>query len=245
MYDDLDLFYEDELKKVKAEIVGTCKKCKGKGFNDDGDDCECYGKYMYYVNLAASNIPKEYWNLSMSDFRGDKISQKIVERYMSHLDIACKNGLGITFLGSNGRGKTFFCSVILKTAIKQEYSAFFITMAELVKLIQKGFTDPTRATFYEEMIKKSDFLCLDNLGSEYRNLENFGAFIVAEFDILIRFRKSNLLPTLLTTNLNKDDFKKCYGKSVDSLLQASNKKIVVTGDDFRDVIGSSWDSIIK
>jgi len=245
MDNEFDLFYEDELMKIKDRLVKQCTICKGTGLDDDANDCTCYKKYIRYVKLASSNIPKEYWSLKLDDFKGDKTSLSVVQRYIDNIEKAYKNGLGLTFLGPNGRGKTFLSSIILKTAIKKDYSAFFITMAELIKLIQKGFDESDKIEYYERTIKNSQFLCLDNLGSEYRNLHNFGGFIVAEFDILMRFRKSNLLPTLLTTNLSTDEFKKAYGKSVDSLLQASNKKIVVMGDDFRNKIGSKWDTIIK
>ena len=243
MNEDLDQFCKDELNKIKKRFVSKCKRCNGIGLYED-DACDCLKKYFYYVELAAANIPREYWFAEMKNFHGDKLSQTTVEKYIANMDVALKKGLGLTFLGSYGRGKTFLCILILKAAIRQKYSVYFATMAELIKFIQDGFSNPDKVAFYNSRVKKANFLCIDNLGSEYRNLSSFGSFTAAEFDILIRFRKGNLLPTFLTTNLTSEKFTKYYGNSVKSLLTACNKERVVAGDDFRDQLGKEWDKQI-
>jgi DNA replication protein DnaC len=118
-------------------------------------------------------------------------------------------------------------------------------MAELIKFIQGGFEDEEKADFYNNKIKKVDFLCVDDLGKEYRNLKNSGSFVTAEFDILMRFRKGSLLPSILTTNLGDTEFKKFYGDSVDSLLTSCNKRLIVMGDDFRGKQGKKWDKLLN
>ena len=81
-----------------------------------------------------------------------------------------------------------------------------------------------------DKIKDIQFLVLDNMNSEYvKNAE----FNVSEFDILLRYRSGNCLPTIITTNYNEEEFKENYGVSINSLLSARNQFISVKGEDYR------------
>ena len=242
MFNELD---DERLKKLKDKIVGSCKICLGTGIGINDKECECLKKYLYYAGLAAANVPSDYWFLDESEFEGDKLGLNTVKKYINSIDNALKQGLGITFLGSYGRGKTFLSILIIKAAVVKQHSAFMITMAELIKFIQGGFEDEEKVDFYNNKIKKVEFLCVDDLGKEYRNLKNAGSFVTSEFDILMRFRKGSLLPTLLTTNLSDAEFKKLYGDSVASLLTSCNKQLVVMGDDFRGKQGKKWEKLLN
>jgi len=132
---------------------------------------------------------------------------------------------------------------ILKEAIIKKYKVRNIVMGELIKTIQNSFENHDLKDYYENEIKNSEFLCLDNLGPECKP-SNFNYFVVNEFDLLARYRRRKLLPTIITSNLEKDKFLEIYGSSINSLLIASCKFISVEGKDFREEQGKNWNKLL-
>ena len=198
--------------------------------------CECLSTFSRYADLYAAGIDREYWDVSFDDWKGDPLAKDLVERYVKNIDVACNEGLGFLFWGNSGTGKTMLCSIILKEAMKKKYSIKFITMAELLDVVRKKIGDESVEKMYNETIKEIDFLCIDNLGSEYIPQKSSNQYVIAEFDTLARYRKRNMLPTLLTTNLNPTDFANTYGVAISSLYTGCSAIIEVSGVDYRQKI---------
>jgi DNA replication protein DnaC len=230
---------------LREEMLKNCKICNGTGIVNIKDECECVRKYEYYVGLAYSGIDREYWDLSLDDWNGDELAKDLVVAYIKNIDVAFKEGLGIVFFGSNGVGKTFAATQILKEAQKKGHSIYKITLAELLERIKSSFESNKEEfdEFYQENILDISFLVLDNLSSEY-SPKNNKTFPIARLDLLFRHRRGNCLPTIITTNFEKNEFIDNYGTSVNSLLSSRSKFIQVTGDDYRKNQQSDWDKFI-
>lgn len=233
------IFFEN----LKTKILSGCSDCDHTGWLDVSDSpspCRCLKQFERYLELDAAGIDKEYWDLSLaSNWNGDQIAKDRVEEYITNLSSAYDNGLGIVFHGTNGVGKTFLGVTILKKALELGKSVCFITMAELCQKMKSKIDSEGDREFYEDRVKNVDYLYIDNLGSEYRP-QNFGTYTLAEFDILARHRRRNLLPTLLSTNLSREEFISQYGSSISSLFSASAQFLHVQGSDFRQSQGQQY-----
>ena len=239
----------DFFSSLKAELLNSCQKCDHEGWTklgpslyDSTSPCDCLNRFKSYVEMDSAGINREYWDLDWKDWCGDQLVQSCVQDYILNLENAYKNGLGLVLHGGNGVGKTFLSTQILKAAIAKNYSTRFITMAEITALMRSKIDSVDDNDIYERCVKNSEFLCIDNAGSEYRPSGNYAP---AEFDILARHRRRNLFPTIISTNLSHEEFVQIYGPSISSLFSASSKFINVLGSDFRLEQGNSFDRLLK
>ena len=81
-----------------------------------------------------------------------------------------------------------------------------------------------------DRLEQARALVVDDLGMEYADAK--GNF-VADLDALLDARYRNLLPTVLTTNLEADDFKQRYGPRLRSRIQERGCFLNVNGADLR------------
>ena len=231
------------LLKVKESLLANCPGlCNHTGWVD-GKMCACMMEFAQYVDLDEAGIDREYWDASFDTWKGDPLAKDLVERYVKQIDVAYDEGLGFLFWGNSGTGKTMLCSIILKTAKASGRTIKFITMAELLDVLRKKISDESIEKSYIETVKEVDFLCIDNLGSEYIPQKSSNQYVIAEFDTLARYRKRNMLPTLLTTNLTPNEFSGTYGKAISSLYTGCSAIIEVSGADYRQTINRFNDFI--
>jgi len=234
----------ERFERLKKDMLNRCKICKGKGIVNN-KKCRCMKKFEYYITLFFRGIEEEYWDSTLDDFKGDKIAKGVIEDYIKNIDNAFKYGLSLGLSGSHGVGKTLASILILKAALAKKYTIYFITLAELLKLIKKPFSeeDSDAIKLYDE-IKNIDFLALDDLSEEYTP-KDFGAFCVSEMSLLFRYRRRNCLPSIITTNLTKKDLENKYGSSLSSLMKSNFKFITISGKDFREKQGKNWNKLLK
>jgi DNA replication protein DnaC len=149
--------------------------------------------------------------------------------YIAKFDDNFHYGVGITATGPVGTGKTFVISSILKELVKQGRNVYFITFEQLIDVWGSSWHDDAMKKKLQDKLKAVDVLGIDEVRTDARNK---GGFLANGFDSVIRHRTSNLLPTLVTTNMTKEEegaeFNKVY-----SLLSARNERITTTGEDMR------------
>jgi DNA replication protein DnaC len=223
--------------KLRDKLYNDCNKCNHTGWINDYP-CECSRKLEYYIGLDEAGVDREYWTLTFNDWKGDEVAKNLVVSYLEKLDNAYDKGVGIVLWGNHGTGKTMLSSFILKKAMISKRSIRFITMGELTDLFRRKIEDKEAEIFYEDKVKNVDFLCIDNLGSEYVPQTTNNTYTLSQYDTLARHRKRNLLPTILTTNLDQGDFIRQYGPAVSSLYSGCSIFIKVNGLDFRSTINS-------
>ena len=235
----------NRMEKIRKKLKDECTKCKHSGILNN-QSCECMKKYEYYVTLLFCGIEEEYWDLTLDDFKGDKLAKGTIVDYIDNLKNAFEYGLSLGLSGSHGVGKTLASALILKAALDVKYTIYSISLAELLKLIKKPFSeeDTESIRLYNDKIKNADFLVVDDLGDEYTP-KDFGAFCISEMSLLFRHRRRNCFPTIITTNLTKKDLEEKYGSSLSSLMKSNFKFITLSGKDFREKQGKNWDRLLK
>lgn len=227
--------------KLKEDLLKSCEICNHTGWinSPTGEEmCSCSKRLEYFIGLDDAGVDKEYWTLTLKDWKGDEVAKSIVISYLDKIDNAYNKGVGVVFWGSHGTGKTFLSTLILKKAMSQGKTIQFITMGELMDLFRRKIDNKSVDTFYEDKVKNADFLCIDNLGSEYIPQTTNNTYTLSQYDTLARHRKRNLLPTILTTNIHKDEFINQYGPAISSLYSGCSIFIKVNGTDFRSTVNS-------
>ena len=226
------------LGELRKRMLSECSLCHHTGIVE-GKACRCFKTFERYVQYSYAGVDEEYWPLEFKDFESDQVARELAETYSLNLANARKFGLGFVFSGRNGTGKTMLCCVILKKALKEGHTIYFITFADLLDIIKKSFDNEYYKALFEK-IRSVDFLCLDELGAEYRP-KDLESFCVAQLSQLSRSRRRNHLCTLVTTNLEKPEFETVYGKTINSLFSGCSKFVSVKGEDWRRQQNISWE----
>lgn len=181
-------------------------------------------------NLSRIGVPRLFFDCEVEDFEGEDHIKKLIQRYCNNIHDMFEDSVNLTFYGSNGNGKTFLTSLILKNAYYFRYTAKRITLKRYIDLkfmpsIQKD------SDIWEEInaVDNAEFLVIDEVGKE-PNTKNGGS--VSVFEELMKYREELGYPTIICTNLNLDDIKEKYGTTLSSMIGQS-VRIEMVGDDMR------------
>jgi DNA replication protein DnaC len=174
-----------------------------------------------------------------------------------------KTGVGLLFDGAPGLGKTTHAVTTLMEFVRrlpeeQEdalkilrgnpaelgYNArpiYYMTFPEFLSRKKALFEadEDSKRNLYLEMEgfhgrAKEDHLnvrvlVLDDLGKEYKG----AGFNDASFDEVLRSRYDKGLPTIITTNINRDNWAGQYGEAMGSFAHEAFRRVVLTGHDLR------------
>lgn len=98
----------------------------------------------------------------------------------------------LTLIGDVGLGKSHIAKAFCYDAIQQGYSVYFSSAFDLISKIKKAHSPANKIDFYGKALK---VLCIDELG--------YTVYQKEDSDILFQIisKRSELLPTIVTTNL--------------------------------------------
>lgn len=218
-------------------VTKTCPTCDDqRTYKLNGEEfrCDCNFQRLLQKHYFRSNIGREYHDISAFDhFEGEDRDTviPILERYIDQFPDNFHYGLGLTFSGPFGTGKTFSMATILKELIKHGWECYFITFEELITVWGSSWHDDASKKMLQDKLKRAEILGIDEVRVDKRNDTGF---LAHGFDSVIRHRTSNLLPTLVTTNMQPGAERAAFSK-VYSLLSARNERIEFKGHDRRNV----------
>lgn len=248
-----------EVQKLQAKVlVGRyldkekyCSLCEhiGRKFYIDEDKqlsfhkCDCLLKIeaeeRLLLGLPKTNIPCKYWELDFKHYRSTgrteeekELNKRSMARIYNYRDELKKNrreGLGLYIEGPNGVGKTFIATSIGKEAIRLGYSVRFHLLSEIVSLTMQSFEDKSTLKILSKL-KTCDFLIIDDADKPYSTKS---AFKISLFDDLVRYRVQNLLPCIVTANVELRGATETFNEALHSLLAEQSLNVVLVGEDFR------------
>lgn len=216
-------------------LLGKCPTCDDKKYYylyGEKFDCDCRTQKLLQEHYFEANIGREYHDICLKDFYPGPNRDKVVpviEDYLDNFDDNFHYGLGISFNGPLGTGKTFAMTSVLKELVKQGRSVYMVTFDELILTWGEAWKDEESKHILHRKLKGAEVLGLDELKSDPRNKTGF---LSGGLENVIRHRTSNLLPTFVTTNMSPEEEEKEFGKAF-SLLSARNRRIVLDGKDNR------------
>jgi DNA replication protein DnaC len=232
-------YHSTELKGCEGE----CPKCKGSGFvyavRGDGSvdyncliPCSCAEDHTDITKqrlLEASGIP--------SARTGDTFAKlKAIPKFKPALDASKALASGtasfsmLALVGSMGVGKThlLYASVIHRcTEMLQK--ARYNTMRGILSQMQLAMTDPQQNTekilsYYSEC----PFLAIDEIGKQHEGNSGWASSVV---EMLIDARYANMLPTIIASNFDVDNFPDSLASR---LKDASQSRVIhINTEDYR------------
>jgi DNA replication protein DnaC len=188
-------------------------------------DCDCDTQKSLHKHYLVANIGDQYQRLNWDDYDGPANVRDSVNLYLSKWETARVNGMGITFKGTQGSGKTFAATYIGKELIKRGVKVYFVPFIEVISAYKRQNADE-----FEEKLKQTELLILDELIPPEPGPQ--AALFSRRYEELIRHRTNFNLPTIVTTNLVEQDLQKHYPRTY-SVLAAKQIPVDVKNDDAR------------
>lgn len=193
-------------------------------------------------HLTYLNIGRRYWTAELS--QASEQQKEALRGYVIRFKKAIRAGVGLYLFGSNGSGKTFLSSALLKEAWRRwGIAGYCVTAAEL----KAAFARPTEAHAGSEelMVERAEasrLFVIDDLGKEYRATSGFAE---VSFGALLRHRSREELATIITTNMGPKEFAEVYGASTAKLLKECMLPVKLGGRDHRDDAADELRRLIK
>jgi DNA replication protein DnaC len=191
-------------------------------------------KLIAINRYAESNIPIEYWKLSMDkDFHGDPRLLTKYNEYISDLKASYIGGSSICLAGGHGLGKTMTATCILKKACQKGFSCLYTTLSDIVNVLTSASSEDKFLARRE--LTMVDFLVIDEFDSRFMPSENAADLYARSLESVFRARSQNKLPTIMCTNSPNvvESFNGPLKASMDSLMKGHLKIFPVLGEDIR------------
>ena len=191
-------------------------------------------KTIAVLRYAESNIPIEYWKLSMEkDFVGDPRLKQKYNEYILNVKQSYLDGKSICFAGNHGVGKSTISTCILKQVVQKGYSALYTTCSDIVSVLTQASNEDKFLARRE--LTMVDFLVIDELDSRFWATEYAADLYARSLEGVFRTRSQNKLPTLICTNSPNmlESFTGSLKASLSSLMQGYMEFFPVFGEDFR------------
>lgn len=194
-------------------------------------------------DYRAINLPERYWETEVERIpngpaddpdgeRHDKYrARDKVKRYLDNLYEMRTRGVGLLFLGPNGRGKTAALAHVLKAFRSHGQSALYVR-SEPLRSARIDKVNFSRDYDLWEFAEIADVLLLDDVGKEYTSEESDWSETV--FESFLRGRYSKRRVTLMASNMTLDDLKDRYKTSTLSVLKSMVSVQEVRGPNQRD-----------
>ena len=138
-------------------------------------------------------------------------------------------GHGLLLHGNPGTAKSAIACVIIMEALKNNYTVYYITVDQYIKIIAQKDVDSE----LQFCVEYSDFLLLEDVGREYRDAKGY---IDSRVNELIRNRSDALLPTIITTNAISEKHFSMNDRRLESIIKEHYHPIKFEGKDYRNKI---------
>lgn len=153
----------------------------------------------------------------------------------------------LVFYGETGRGKTGMAAAIANALMEQGYAPMYIRLQDFFMAVQKRYTkrdqynddfgDDASSDDVIDEVCSAAILIIDEADvSDLRDNKE------ALFEKLIRHRHGYRLPTILTTNLDKDSFERRWDKKIASIVRGNAHWLPMRGVAIRGDVGEfEWE----
>lgn len=226
----------NEIHALKKRYCDDCSLCKGKRIFDDDDNlvkCECLDQFNAAYALAHANIPAAFREMTSKDI-DESFKQENheyfhrVQLYTQQQDKALGKGFGLFIQGSNGSGKSFIATLILKHALCKGYSGYFILMSDLVNASFAALRDDDVRRDLEKLVVQTDFLVIDEIDKGFQDQnDNVQKMLLPLFKKRCDYFKK---PLIVTSNVDKSSIAQTVGKTIASMFTERLTEITFTGN---------------
>jgi DNA replication protein DnaC len=201
----------------------------------DGQPCICTAGELRQAHHQAEErwrrmMPKKMHRWTLETCPNHELVVKVYDWFKTD---PLKTGRGLVIMGQSGRGKTGAAIGILHYFHAAGSRVYFTAVQELLESTKEGFGFDDKTNLAEHArplvrAERAHVLVLDDLGAE--RVTDFSA---ASIDNLVRKRYNAERPTIITSNLSAQDFRRRVGPRLLSRLAETSQAIVADGPDYR------------
>jgi DNA replication protein DnaC len=168
------------------------------------------------ISIINNSLPKRFKDCTFDNYIGNP-------KLTATLKQSAKNKESIILSGSVGSGKTHLAIAYLREFLISQQSGHFL-ITYIAEMIDKIFKDDNNL----ENVQQCNLLMLDDLGAE--SVKEWGLEKI--FDV-INYRYMELLPLIITTNLNAKELSAKIGQRSFSRIIEMCQPFEVKGEDYR------------
>ena len=240
----------EELEKARAACLKTggfdvdytnpryeCKRCNDTGYVES-KMCDCMRRECVLMGYESSGLgvllsQQSFDNFSLKYYTGEDryVAEQNLNACRRYAEKFTKNSPSLLFMGGTGLGKTHLSTSIAKAVIDKGYDVVYETSQGIVSVFgHERFERSYNSGGDKESDRYFDaeLLIIDDFGTEEVN-----QFSVSCFYNLINTRTNKGLPTIINTNLKKDDIRAKYTDRVASRLFGEYIVLAFVGKDIR------------
>lgn len=219
-----------------------CEKCGGSGYLGT-NMCECLTELCRQEQkkeLTLLSGGKESFSQFRLDYYSDQydpqygasartVMEKTLSTCRSYAAFFSLKSENLLFSGDTGLGKTFLSACISRVVADRGFSVAYESAGHLfTNLEQAKFQGDEDARREAAKYNACDLLILDDLGTEMPS-----QFVTAALYSLINDRLLAGKPTIISTNLNTEEFARRYSPQIASRLKGSYRRVAFVGSDIR------------
>jgi len=178
-----------------------------------------------------SGIGKRYLKKTFSNYN-KSINKKAVDECLDYCRNFLKNyneGKGLFLMGTIGTGKTHLLAAIIdyiaRIYKKEIRKVMYFTSTGLLNEIRNSYN---KSEEFVNKVKHCQLLLIDDFGAEKTT-----DWVLEIYFEIIDYRYSNLLPTIIATNLTDKEIKEKLSERIMSRIYEANKGIKLIGKDYR------------
>jgi DNA replication protein DnaC len=194
---EADIRVQTKIEEIGIEEYEKQHELKQQQIIKDSNIRDRY-KHAKYL-LEQSGLGEKFFNRTFDSFDVNDNNEKA---YMACRRVILEKSKGVLISGDNGIGKTHLIAALTNDLTTQGKYVVYGTVTQLMKR-----NDPC----------DSDFVCIDDLGKEFKFGYKEDDVKVFVFDLVNKLYEQNK-GIVITTNLNGKQLKKKYGNAVVSRL---------------------------
>lgn len=231
--------YPADYDRIKYE----CEKCLDTGFTGT-KLCSCLKRALVLAGYESSGVGSLIRTQSFDtfDIEWQRRDQKAYDTLRRNLEFCRSYADGFSpttsgnllLLGGTGLGKTHMSTAVAKAVIERGFDVVYDTAQNIFADFEyerfgrsyggESDGEPQRTLKYFEC----DLLILDDLGTELSN-----QFTVSCLYNIVNTRINRAQPTVINTNLGRDELRRRYADRITSRLFGEFTVLLFTGADVR------------
>lgn len=223
-----------------TEIKYECKLCGDTGAIDN-KMCICMRKKLVEAGFESSgmrdlirnqrfdNFSLDYYKSSPDEYKRMSAIYKILLQYADNFD-AAKSG-NIAMFGGTGLGKTHLSSAIAGRIIEGGHDVYYIGAQGMISDFEYNRFGNSSMGMVDgdvDRYTECDLLIIDDLGTEVTN-----QFTTSCLYNVINTRLNKKKPTLISTNLTQEEFRRRYWDRITSRVFGEYLILPFVGVDIR------------
>lgn len=193
------------------------------------------GKFMIdrIRHAKKCGIGARYFSKTFSNFeiRGNGKAISECKLYCKNFLKNRKEGKGLFLTGTVGTGKTHLIAAIIdyiaRLYKRKINRVMYFTSTGLLNEIRNSYNNNESEEFVHK-VKNCSLLLIDDFGAEKTT-----DWVLETYFEIIDYRYSNLLPTIIATNLTDKEIKEKLSERIMSRIYEVNKGIKLIGKDYR------------